>query len=88
MPVIFITATMTLGPAYLDYGPPHVVREFPRQTEPRCALLVSVFVRQCPQIRTLHILRLAHFQPVSQLFFRESLVLGIVAGKEIGRTVL
>ena len=42
---IFITATMALRSAYLDYGPPYVVGELPRQTERRCAPLVSAFVR-------------------------------------------
>ena len=32
--------TMALGSTYLDYGPLHVVCEFPRQIEPRCVLLV------------------------------------------------
>src|SRR6266849_1601827 len=97
--IIGIGATVTLArvvkrqplslrrPSYLDYGPSHVVREFPRQIEPRCALLVSVFVRQCRQIRALHLLRLAHLQLVSQPLFRESLALRIVASKIKGRTM-
>jgi hypothetical protein len=77
---------MALGSAYPDYGPPHAVGEFPRQTERRCAPLV--FVRKYRHIRGLHLLRLARLQLVRQPLFREPLALRIIAGKIIGRTTL